>query len=87
MIQPTKGIDADKALLTVGAQILQQLREPATVSEVWHSTRAWRQKNGYESNLPFWWFVLALDTLFALGVIQYVGGVLARRRADAPSAL
>ena len=37
MIQPTKGISIDRALLTVGAQILQQLDQPTTVTAAWHS--------------------------------------------------
>lgn len=83
MIQPTKGISADRALLTIGAQVVRQLDRPATVSSLWHSLRGWRESNGYGSNLPYWWFVLALDTLNTLGLVDYENGLLVRRSADA----
>ena len=35
MILPTKSIAQDLALLTVGAQIIQQLDRPATVNAAW----------------------------------------------------
>lgn len=87
MIQPTKGISVDRALLTVGAQVLQQLDQPATVTAVWHSLKQWRDKIGYQANLPYSWFVLALDVLHALDVVQYEDGLLVKRGPDASSAL
>ncbi len=87
MIQPTKGNSTDRALLTVGAQVLQQLDRPATVTAVWHSLREWRGKTGYPSNLPYSWFILALDVLHALDVVQYEDGLLVKRRADASTAI
>jgi hypothetical protein len=87
MIQPTKGISVDRALLTVGAQVLQQLDQPATVTAVWHSLREWRSKTGYLANIPYSWFILALDVLHALDVVQYQNGLLVKRSADASSAI
>ena len=87
MIQPTKGISADRALLTIGAQIVQQLDQPTTVSAVWHSLRDWRQRTGQPSNLPYWWFILSLDTLYALGILQYEDGLLVKGEPDASSAI
>ena len=87
MIQPTKGISADRALITVGAQVLQQLDQPATVTAVWHSLREWRAKTGYQANLPYSWFILALDVLHALDVLRYENGLLVKRSVDASSAI
>ena len=70
MITPTKGIAPDRALLTVGAQILQQLNQPVTVSQAWRKVCDWRIKQGYGSPISFGWFVLALDVLNALGVVE-----------------
>ena len=85
MIQPTKGISADRALLTIGAQVMRQIEEPSTVSAVWHSLKVWRSENGYRANLSYSWFVLALDTLHALGILSYDNGLLVKRSADAAS--
>lgn len=85
MIQPTKGISAERALLTLGAQVVQQLDQPATVSAVWHSLKESRRKAGYQANISYWWFVLALDTLYGLGLLRYEDGLLVKRSADAAS--
>ncbi len=45
MILPTKGIQADRALLAVGADILRLLDEPKTVSRLWDEMRAYRNRN------------------------------------------
>jgi hypothetical protein len=87
VIQPTKGISVDRALLTVGAQVLWQLDQPATVTAVWHSLKEWRRKTGYQANIQYSWFILALDVLHALDVLGYENGLLVKRSADASSAI
>lgn len=83
MIIPTKGIAPNRALLSVGAQILSVLNRPATVSETWQNLLTWRASNGLKSPIPFWWYVLSLDVLFALGVIDLDRGLIKRRSLDA----
>jgi hypothetical protein len=87
MIQPNKGISPERALLTVGAQVLQQLDQPKTVSAVWHSLKESRRKAGYRANISYWWFILALDTLHALGVLHYEDGLLVKRSVNVASAV
>jgi hypothetical protein len=81
MILPTKSIDMDLALLTVGAQIIQQLERPATVNVTWDRVISFRANTNAPSALPFWWFALALDLLFSLGVIELGDGQLMRSNA------
>jgi hypothetical protein len=83
VIQPTKGVSVDRALLTVGAQVVRQLDHPLTVSAVWHAVKVWRQQVGYQDNLPYSWFVLALDALFTLGAVRYEDGLLVKVGANA----
>jgi hypothetical protein len=87
MIQPTKGISVDRALLTVGAQILQQLDQPTTVTAAWHSLKDWRLKSGFQANLSYSWFILALDVLHALNILRYEDGLLIKGSADVSSAV
>lgn len=82
MIVPTKGIAAERALLSVGAQICMVATEPATVSGLWKRLQEWRQKNDHNSPVTFGWFVLALDMLYALRVIEYDGGLVRKVVAD-----
>ncbi len=85
MIVPTKSIGQDLALLTVGAQIIQQLDQPATVNAAWDRVLAVRESIAAPSALPFWWFALALDLLFAMEIIELHGGQLVRVNATRTS--
>ncbi len=78
MITPTKGIAPQRALLTVGAQIAQLLDEPMTVSQVWSRLGQWRASNGNHAAVSFSWFVLALDTLYAVGAVRLEAGLIVR---------
>ncbi|CEI28285.1 Putative uncharacterized protein [Propionibacterium freudenreichii] len=80
MITPTKGISPQRALLTVSAQISMILTEPMTVSQAWTSLKTWRVRHSNDAVLPYSWFVLALDVLYALGTIHYEDGLLYRKR-------
>lgn len=81
MILPTKGIPPDAALLTVGAEILRKLDEAKTVSRLWEETR--KANVARSSAMPFDWFVLALDLLFLLGVVELRKGRIVRLANEA----
>jgi len=70
MLTPTKGIAPDRALIAVAAQIALQLDQPLTVSQAWARVCAWRKENGHPAPISFGWFVLALDSLFALKRVE-----------------
>ncbi|MBB6118441.1 ABC-three component system middle component 6 [Nocardiopsis algeriensis] len=77
MIAPTRTISPQRALLTVGAQILiSSRRQDLTVNQAWHRFQDWRAEHGHKASVPFWWFALALDVLYALGVVEMRGDVL-----------
>jgi hypothetical protein len=79
MILPTKGIAPDRALITLGAQVLQTLPEPKTVSRVWDELR---NINETRVQVTFDWFVLALDFLFLIGAVSLTRGRLERTAGD-----
>lgn len=81
MILPGKHLKPDRALLSVGSEILAVMGEAATVSEVWDGVRALRSRRPGSSPLPFDWFVLALSLLFAMGAIDQVEERLVRATA------
>ncbi|WP_089011304.1 ABC-three component system middle component 6 [Micromonospora inositola] len=81
MITPTKGIAPQRSLLAVGAQVLTVLKDqPLSVNQAWNRLRQWRASNGHRSPVPFWWFVLSLDVLYSLGLVEFDGELLVRRR-------
>lgn len=78
MITPTKGIRPERALLYVAGQILRDLDDPTTVSGAWEALARRRRTEGQHATLTFDWFVLALDLLRALGVVELSNGMLKR---------
>jgi len=81
MILPTKGLALDRALLSVGAEVLRRLDRPKTVSRLWDQVRN-RQSSLLES-IPYDWFLLSLDFLYLCGAVDFEDGQIHRinRRA------
>lgn len=79
MILPSKHLSQDRALLTVGAKILRHLSQPMTVSALWEEVP--RPVAGQKDPPPLRYdgFVLALDLLFLMGVIELQDGILIRK--------
>jgi len=76
MILPTKHIRSERALLTIGAEVLGCLREPMTVSRVWDELRKRRGETPEPSAITYDWFILALDLLFIVKAVDFDSGVL-----------
>jgi hypothetical protein len=74
MILPGKHLRSDRALLGVGGEVLAQLNEPKTVSELWERTRLGRTPGA--SPITFDWFILALSFLFAIAAIEMNDGII-----------
>jgi hypothetical protein len=83
VLLPSKFIEPDQALLTLGGQILLQLNVPLSVAETWIRLNHWRAKQQMQSSVPFWWFALALDVTFSIGAVQLERGLL-RKIDNAP---
>lgn len=76
MILPTKHIRPERALLTIGAEVLGCLREPMTVSRVWDELRKRRGEAPEPSAITYDWFILSLDLLFIVNTVEFDSGVL-----------
>lgn len=74
MILPGKHLKQDRALLGVGAVILDVMEEGQTVSEVWEKVQ--KHRDNSFSTLSFDWFALSLSFLYAIGVVEYDQGIL-----------
>lgn len=75
MILPTKRVSSDRALLTVGARVIELLDQPKTVSRLWAE-----YKSEYDDRISFDWFVLSLDLLYMMGVIERSNGLINLRQ-------
>jgi hypothetical protein len=76
MIMPTKHIPPDRALLTIGGELLGCLREPMTVSRLWDEFRGRRGKAAEPAPINHDWFVLALDLLYVIRAVEFERGLL-----------
>ena len=72
MILPSKHISQKKALLTIGAVLLNNLNHPKTVSALWEDVR-------YFEKISFDWFILTLDLLYAINIIEFHDGLLIKK--------
>jgi len=81
MILPSKHLSQQRALLSVGAKILQHLQMPKTVSAIWEDlTKADDDKA--LSNMGYNSFILALDLLYSISAIEMEDGLLSVKKHD-----
>lgn len=76
MILPTKYLPQDRALITVGGEILKHLEEPRSVSALWDCVREGQSYKTETVLVSFDWFVLALNLLYAISAIHYRDGII-----------
>lgn len=76
MILPTKRVPEDRALLTVGAEVLGLLDEPKTVSRVWDELKRSRGDRVNSTPITYDWFVMSLDLLYTMRAIELTNGRL-----------
>ena len=78
MILPSKNIPTDRALLSVSAWLYDELSLPKSISRLWDDLRKkWSQRP-----LAYQWFLLALDLLYTIDLIELRSdGLLWRRGA------
>ena len=71
MLLPTKGINPERALLVVGADLLHLLDSPATISGLWERFTHHMDVNQNPNNITFDWFSLSLSMLFTINAIKW----------------
>jgi len=76
MILPDKNIRIERSLIGCGALILKELSDRDTITSLWERVHEKESLRNYEI------FILTLDYLFAIGVIDWHDGLLVRCRND-----
>ena len=77
MILPTKHLPTERSLLGIGAEVLHFLDQPKTVSRLWTDIQEHRGESA--RRVPFDWFILSLNLLYAMGALQMNRGRLSRQ--------
>ncbi len=81
MILPSKHLPQERALLTVGAKVLQLLARPKTVSALWDEIQHPPDTVDDVWHLSYDWFVLALGLLYTIGAVELQDGRVSRSQA------
>lgn len=81
MILPTKRITPERALLGIGADVMNLLEEPKTVSRLWNEFKTLRQPKTPAGMVTYDWFILSLDLLCTLRAIRLEEGLIQRLQA------
>jgi hypothetical protein len=74
MILPDKYVPPQRSMLGLGASLLVVLRRPQTITALWERVRVLEEFGTFER------FVLALDFLYLLGLVEYRAGLLRKRK-------
>lgn len=69
MFLPTKSVHPQECLLTIGYHVMSMLDEPQHPDWLWEEYQR-RQPEERWVNITFDWFVLALDALYAIGLLR-----------------
>ncbi|WP_407838036.1 ABC-three component system middle component 6 [Streptomyces sp. DSM 116496] len=70
MLLPTKGVSSGRALMTIGSEILEDLRDPMSVSALWERYNTRQAAENRAHRITFDWFSLALAALYAMKVVD-----------------
>lgn len=73
MILPDKHLPAERSLVSLGAVVLKQLRQPRSVSALWESVR---HAPGIAT---FHHFTLAVAFLYTIGAVEFMDDLLTRK--------
>jgi hypothetical protein len=75
VILPTKNIAPDRALLTIAGKVLSHCEDAVTVTGLWDRIRSECQ----ERPISYAWFVLSVDLLFSMKLVDLDEHGLLRR--------
>lgn len=80
MILPTKHLREDRTLLAIGAHLLRLLGQSKTVSRLWDDLQRRGAEDEASATVTYDWFILSLDLLYTLGLVEFERGRISRTR-------
>ncbi len=82
MILPTKQLHPENSLIYLGGNVLELLDEPKTISRIWEEFKQKRtaRSGSKAGNIPYDWFILAVDFLYAIEAVELSQGRVYRKQ-------
>lgn len=72
MILPNKNVTLRYSLLGAGSKIISELKTPQTVTSLWEKVRSYEEINTFEK------YVLSLDLLYMIDIIEMDKGLISK---------
>ncbi|PKG83842.1 hypothetical protein CXF85_10110 [Colwellia sp. 75C3] len=83
MILPTKHLSPERSIISVSSEILELVDSRSTVSSIWSSLQNKHKASLRFSDVPYDWFILALDFLYMVGAIDERNGLIQKVKSNA----
>lgn len=82
MILPTKHLRPDRALISVASEIFEFINKRSTVSSIWNALQDKNKVLLEGRTVPFDWFILALDLLYLMDLVEEKSGFIVRKNKN-----
>jgi len=82
MIFPSKHLSPNRALITIAAEVYECIQGKQTVSSIWEEYKKSLNSTFRISEVSFDWFILSVDLLFLMGLIDSYDGYIIRIKKD-----
>lgn len=73
MILPKKHLPIDESMFGFGAYLLQHLKKPSTIDNLWKIYITEYEESVYSAKFSFDQFIVVIDFLFAVGAVKLNG--------------
>ncbi|MFZ5561492.1 MAG: ABC-three component system middle component 6 [Pseudomonadota bacterium] len=84
MILPTKHLPPDRSLIFLASEISSLVGRNSTVSSLWNDLKKRHKSELRLGEVPYDWFVLSLDLLYLMGLIEEQDGLIRKTKRNAP---
>jgi len=76
VILPTKHLQPERALISVASEVFELVGRRSTVSSIWNALQDKHRAAFRYGDVPYDWFILALDLLFLMGSVEENNGII-----------
>lgn len=70
MILPTKHLSANRSLISVASEVFELIDKKSTISSMWNDLQEKHKSLLRHGDVPYDWYILALDLLYMMGLIE-----------------
>jgi len=83
MILPTKHLSPERSIISVSSEVFELIGRRSTVSSIWTSLQEKHKSSLRVGDVPYDWFILALDFLYIVGAIEEEQGLIKKVKNNA----